>query len=328
MNKATPLSSVYALCRSIGITRLLYACNRHRLLILTYHNIIPDEFFDDALHLGVSHRLSEFERQVDLIAERFDVTTDFHSDRSRSCVITFDDGYKNNIVAAEYLERKGIRGVFFVPVEPAVTGRPLSIDRILQWFSYVPPGVYSVEQHPFEIFETGRREAFSKFYSWMGQNTRNWDKAPELLDHCYPFTKLKKLPEQYFKLRFQPMSRDELARLRSAGHLVGCHSWNHRPLAMLDDEEMQADFASCAAHRDLFNVAVYSYPFGGPNEIDRRAIRACKSFGYQSAVTNCAASGPTDRMALPREALPRELSPGMLDAKLSGLEASIKRLLS
>src|SRR5262249_47444911 len=101
MVKRRILTFIYLICAWTGITELFYTFNRRRRLILTYHNIIPDEFFDNALHLGVSHRLSEFQQQLDLIAARFKITTDFFSDNDRSCVITFDDGYQNNTGAAE-----------------------------------------------------------------------------------------------------------------------------------------------------------------------------------------------------------------------------------
>src|SRR5262245_50086968 len=95
------ISILYILCGAIGITRLFSVFGTGR--IVTYHNVLPDEIFDDALHLGVSHRMSEFKAQVDLIRSRLKVTTDFMGSPG-TCVITFDDGYKNNIAAAEYLE--------------------------------------------------------------------------------------------------------------------------------------------------------------------------------------------------------------------------------
>lgn len=327
MFKRRVLTFIYVVCSWAGVTKLFYSLNRRRNLILTYHNIIPDDLFDDALHLGVSHRLSEFQRQLDLITARFQVTTEFLSDEPRSCVITFDDGYQNNVAAAECLERKGVRGVFFVPVDSAISQHTLVIDQVLRWFSYVAPGEYLVDGEYVKILDEKRREAYGNFYIWMLRNAELWEKIPKLLDACYPFAELKKLPVKYLKLRFQPMGCEELARLRAAGHRIGCHSYNHRPLAALPDAEIKADFEACGAHKELFNINAYSYPFGEADEVDNRVIQLCKSFGYSVAVSNIRQHGAGNPMALPRESLPQDANRYVLDAKLSGLEAFIKSII-
>jgi peptidoglycan/xylan/chitin deacetylase (PgdA/CDA1 family) len=317
----------YAVCGWAGITRIFYALNRRRLLIVTYHNIIPDDLFDDALHLGVSHRLSEFQQQLDLLTARFKLTTDLLSTDPASCVVTFDDGYRNNLTAAECLEKKGARGIFFVPVEPLISGRTLVIDEVLRWFSYVPEGEYIVGPAVVEIREGQRAEAYSNFYDWILRNVGEWEKLPVLLDAAYSFAKLNKLSERYEDLRFHPMNESELARLRDTGHVVGCHSYNHRPLAALTDVEMRRDFESCRTHRQIFNRNVFSFPFGGVDEVDRRAIELCKDFGYTAAVSNVSDSDQGGVMSLPRIALPHSVNRHVLDARLSGLESFIKRLI-
>lgn len=317
----------FVICGWTGVTRMFYALNRRRLLIITYHNIIPDDLFDDALHLGMSHRLSEFQRQLDLLASRFKLTTDILSTEPTSCVITFDDGCRNNLAAAECLEQKGARGIFFVPVEPVLSGHTLVIDQVLRWFSYVPPDDYTIGSAAVKIRAGERPEAYSTFYGWILRNVEQWERLPALLDAAYPFAKLKKLPDRYEDLRFQPMNRVELARLRDSGHGVGCHSYNHRPLAALADDEMRIDFESCRSHRDLFNLNAFSFPFGGTDEVDERAIGLCKEFGYGAAVTNVSDGDRGNVMALPRMSLPHSVNRHVLDAKLSGLESFIKHFV-
>jgi peptidoglycan/xylan/chitin deacetylase (PgdA/CDA1 family) len=302
--------------------------NRRRRLIITYHNIIPDDLFDAALHLGVSHRLSEFQAHLDLLTARFTLTTDILSDKPRSCIITFDDGYRNNVVAAGCLERKDARGVFFVPAEPVVSGHTLVIDQVLRWFSYAPPDDYTIADFTVNMREGRRQEAYAAFYAWALRNVALWQEIPERLNVAYPFVALKALPGDYERLRFEPMNRAELAGLRQAGHSVGCHSYDHRPLASLTDEEMRADFESCRSRSDLYNLNVFSYPFGGADEVDERAVGMCREFGYEAAVTNTLTSGAlADVMLLPRMSLPNSTDRHALDAKLSGLEFFIKKLV-
>jgi peptidoglycan/xylan/chitin deacetylase (PgdA/CDA1 family) len=321
------LTLFYTVCSWIGITGLFYTLNLQRLCIITYHNVIPDHLYDDALHLGVSHRLSEFRAQIDLLMSRFEVTTDLLTAERRSCAITFDDGYYNNILAAEYLEQKQVRGIFFVPAEPILSGRTLVIDQVLRWFSYVPPGTYKIADVVAEVREGTRQESYAEFYDWALRNVGLWDSLPKMLDTAFPFAKLQALPIDYERLRFQPMRQIDLARLREAGHGIGCHSYNHRPLAALSDDEMRADFEACEAHRGFYNLNVFSYPFGGVDEVDGRTVKICREFGYESAVANISDDNAADVMSLPRMSLPHSVNRHVLDAKLSGLESFIKKLV-
>src|SRR5690348_11387751 len=93
------LIGLYFICYWSGIVAIAYWLNRRTTLILSYHNVLPDELFDSSLHLGVSHRWSEFIRHIDIIRKRLRITTNVAESRPRHCVITFDDGYANNIAA-------------------------------------------------------------------------------------------------------------------------------------------------------------------------------------------------------------------------------------
>ena len=96
----------YFVMTYLGFIKLFYWLNRNKKIILTYHNIIPNHLFDDSCHLGVSHTESVFKEQIKLIYQRFD---------RNQCLITFDDGYKNQLeVAAKILSDHHLQGIFFV----------------------------------------------------------------------------------------------------------------------------------------------------------------------------------------------------------------------
>jgi hypothetical protein len=321
------LWSLYFVCHWTGVFRIFYSLRRRRTLIVGYHNIIPDELFDGSIHLGAGHRASEFQRQIAHIASRFEIITDFSASGAGKCIVTFDDGYANNIGAAEYLTELGARGVFFVPVEPILTGRTLVIDQVLLWFSYVPQGNYVLAGESVSIADDRRAEAYSQFYQWMLTHVELWNTVPDSLDASYPFSKLP-APKMLYEIRFRPMNADELKRLTANGHSVGCHSWDHRPLAALSDQELQKDFENCESQRWIFNTNTYCYPFGGPLEVDGRVMRQCEAFGYEyGAVYTFTEGNNVNPFALPRLSLPPKLSRYSLDAKLSGFESAIKSVL-
>src|ERR1043166_647164 len=131
------LDAFYAVMGLLGVPRLFYWLNRRRCIVLTYHNVLPDTLFDDTVHLGVSHRASTFDAQLALVVRRLGTTRD-------RCVVTFDDGYQNQLEIAEpVLARHGLRGIFFIAFQSMTSGRALAIDQAMMWVSYVPAGEYS-----------------------------------------------------------------------------------------------------------------------------------------------------------------------------------------
>jgi len=105
--KRHALKVAYVLAWHIGIIRLFHFLNRNRQLGLTYHNVLPDELFDpDLVHLGVSCSLSTFIVQIEALRKRFAVTTEIG--KPGTCMITFDDGYRINLLAPRH-PRKALR---------------------------------------------------------------------------------------------------------------------------------------------------------------------------------------------------------------------------
>ena len=72
----------------IGIVNYLIKKNN---FTLSYHNVIPDKYFDNAYHLVLSHMLSTFIYQIGVILnyrKKNNLPGDFK--------LSFDDGYLNN----------------------------------------------------------------------------------------------------------------------------------------------------------------------------------------------------------------------------------------
>ena len=321
------LTSFYFLCFWLGIVALFRMYNRKRTVILSYHNVLPDELCDGSLHLGVSHSLSDFRQQIALISAHYQIGTDFHA--AGHCVISFDDGYRNNTLAAGHLTSLGLKAIFFVPARPLRDGTIIVIDQVLMWFSYVPPGTYTLHGRDYTITDALRRSAYRRFYEFMLENIGIWDDIRAMLDAAYPLANLPVSPE-LARLRFTPMSRDELAALKADGHLLGCQSWDHRPLSRLSDSELQKDFARCLEEELIASAGLYCYPYGGLAEVDERVIAACGAAGFRYATLNISPNpfaNVDENLALPRFSLDGSNRYTIL-ARLSGLESFLKRFLN
>ncbi len=322
---AATLHAVAWLCHYLGIARLFFWLNRGRKRIITYHNVLPDGPFAGALHAGVSHSAGVFRRQIDYLRRLFPCDTDL--DNPRTLTLTFDDGYLNQYaVAHAILAEFGLRAYFFCTLALWEEDAPLRVDRLLCWLSHVPPGRYVLPlregEAPIILAIAGDAD---RLPCWLRLNrllaAREIDEAELLaaVEACVPLADIRAgLPADAYALRFTPIPAAALAAMRAYGHQVGAHARSHRSMALLDDADLHAEVAACAARvGDLFNTGVFSYPFGGVREVTPRVIDCVRAHGFTRAVANIAlplaggmAYGPffLPRFALPNTAARHELS--------------------
>ncbi len=141
-------------CYFLGLHRIAYFLNRKRKRVITFHNVLPDDLFDKSIANGVSCSFSDFKTIVSEISRFYRFSLDL--DDYKTATLTFDDGYKNQVeTAAPYLTKRGIPAYLFVSgqlLQPAISGagkkervRPLIVDLLLHWISYVPGGEYQVD---------------------------------------------------------------------------------------------------------------------------------------------------------------------------------------
>ncbi|WP_457598117.1 polysaccharide deacetylase family protein [Hydrogenimonas sp.] len=324
--KNTLILSIYFLTYWLGINKLFYFLNRLNQRVLTYHNIIPEQYYDETLlHLGVSHSSEIFERHIRFIQSRLEITTEIG--KEKSCLITFDDGFENNYSEAHnVLKRFKAHAFFFVPIDMVLHDNVLWIDKILMWFSYVPEGKYHIANVDIEISDNNsRQESFLKIWNLLLTNYHLKEIALENMDNSFAFTSLNIDSELYTK-RFSGMCLEDIEEMKAYGHKIGCHSVYHDILACLDDEQLKNDTELSETYLDkLYNTKIYSYPFGGEKEVSQKVIEKIAQSKFSYAVLNISKPDyPYGRYALPRFALPNSDNRYILDAKLSGLEYFIK----
>ncbi len=323
------LRLIYMIAFYFGIVALFYYFNRHRQIVLTYHNILPDELFDNSLHLGMSHSESVFARQLEIIKRRWPTS---RSGAADACLVTFDDGYRNQYeIASNILERHGHRGVFFVTLDLVVDRTLLWPDQFLMWLSYVPNGSYQLLGQWVEI---GGGDSRSRCWSWIWEQIlTNYNCREDIknsMDAAFPFDKLP-IDQSLKALRFEGMTFAQTEELARKGHRIGCHSYRHDVLACLTDAALDDDFARCEDALDwVFNCDFYSYPFGGPREVTERERSACRKSRFRRAFMNVERLEPSranDGYAIPRTSLPNTMNRYVIEAKLSGFDKFLKTLL-
>lgn len=305
----------------MGLFRFYYWVNRSKELVITYHNILPDELYDSSVHLGVSHAESVFENHINLIKD---------IQKNRKILITFDDGYKNQLeVAAKILNKYNLKAIFFITFEMLITSRALLIDMLLMWTSYVPAGIYRIFDQEYKLDNSNRAQVTSGIYEKLIESPSLWQVLESELNKTFEFDKLD-VTSELRSLRFEPLNEGDLNELKKQGHSLGAHGWSHKPLATLSGDEQRQEFSLSKKYTDKYcNTKIFSYPYGGPKEVSPQTVSLCEHFGFSAAYMNIPRAprwtGINSNYVQTRMSLPNCKNRFVLHAKLSGFEGFLKR---
>lgn len=320
---------IMKICKFTGVHKLFYFLNRNRKKIIGYHNIIPDEYFDNSINLDYSIRKSEFKKHLDIINKRFKVGLDLYN--TKEITLTFDDGYKNQYSqGSKILDEYNNKGYFFYAANLLNDVGTLLIDKIIFWVDYVKEGYYSNEKYNIELSisnKESRRLAWEKIDGLIRENIE-FDKIYEILDQMYKFEEIKVLDE-FYTMRFTPINKYELYDMKKNGHKIGAHSYSHKRLSKLDKDELENDIEKCKRllEQGIYNTDTFCYPFGSEYEVDKKTIEKIKEKGFKNAISFVNypnSSIDYDEFFMPRITLPRTIDEDHIDFVLSGTYYFIK----
>lgn len=276
---------------------------RADVLILAYHNIVPDGELvvgDSSLHLP----RSTFAAQLDALLEMSDVVTldaALSSDpatRGRPRVaITFDDAYRGATSAGvSELSSRGLPATIFVP--PALVN-----DGIFWWDALTPAGMTGVA--PAVRADALQRMAGKGSVILAHSQTNNGSGIP-------PYAR--------------GASEEELRTAAATpGITLGSHSWSHPNLAALDAAELEEELVRPLAWlRERFDAVVpyLSYPYGiSSPAVERAAAAAGYRAGFRIDGGWLGRDWPTRSYAVPRLNVPAGFSDAGFRLRCAGLLA-------
>ena len=243
--------------------------------------VAEEEFEKQIRYVAANHACLSLDEAVELLGR--------NKLPRRSVVVTFDDGYRDNLLAVPILER------YNVPATIYVTTGAISRARTFWW-----------DEHETILGTLDELEL-----SWRGR-THRWDLSTEPLKHR-AFGELNLM----FKA-LPPSEQDELlAVLRDSAHAAGSAPPYFDPEAMLSWDEIVAldrePLITIAAHtvdhyvmrqlpvdelqRQIHEsrnelerrlghpITHFAYPFGREEHADEREFSAVAAAGFASAVT-------------------------------------------
>jgi peptidoglycan/xylan/chitin deacetylase (PgdA/CDA1 family) len=336
-----------------GIGSTARHAHRRRLggrwgIILGYHRVIPNDETGSPYRMGMGARL--FEAQIRWLAARHRIVSmeEFltwrASDRTPTedlVVLTFDDGYRDNLThAAPILRELGVPAVFYVtssglsermPYWPEVLGQMTLLTEARSVSLGLGRETPTVGPIDYPLMTPAQR---TRSCLRMIAELRTLPSAKITEAIGVIATRLGVDPAAAGERTPRLLDADDIRSLASSGFTIGSHSATH---PYLPSETIEVQRREIVESKRAIENAVQSpvvdfcYPGGGHDERTRALVREA---GYRSAVTwEPGVAGPADDpYALPRKGIGPALatgpaggfSPSMMEGEITGM---ISRLL-
>lgn len=276
------------------------------MISLMFHDIRNDDsdFFPKRYSLPYFLDWREFEYRIELLSKQYNfidlAKLSSGSFASNDVLLTFDDGLKDHLFVSDYLYKKGIPGVFFVPVEP-VKDRVIMQTHAIQ-FIQAAVGEEVLVKRIMNLLEQqsiNARECYYKYSISLWKNnlwsndmvftTRilreygNSKWREETIDSLYKeyISSINSNIEDEFYLSIQ-----DLHRIKSMGFNIGGHGY--KSLDLLHQSEAEIDREIALSKRFLCEnkiggeILSLSYPNGGFND---KIVETVRRYGISYAFT-------------------------------------------
>jgi peptidoglycan/xylan/chitin deacetylase (PgdA/CDA1 family) len=319
---------------------------------ITYHGVYPEDYaiVDERLDGNLvsaqqlrSH-LQFLKKQYELVSPE-DFRNWCHGKISlppRALLLTCDDGLRNNLtVMLPVLREFDVRCIFFV------TSACTKPEGAVLWHERLGLQLlYAADSFTLDLSEIG-------IHADVSDKKAKYDLGRELMETLSPQSAevrssiLEEIQSQLgfsearvsyqrggsMADRFQTMGVSELRELADAGMCIGAHTVSHPNLAGMSDRRAATEIVSS---REALSKALgreiwaFAYPFGDPSAVSAREIALAERCGFTCAFMNAECPNENDAtlFALPRTHVTRRMTLAEIDARISGLHASLKQWLA
>ncbi|MDX2495080.1 MAG: polysaccharide deacetylase family protein [Desulfuromusa sp.] len=294
------------------------------VIILIYHRVTT--LSSDPQMLAVSPE--NFRFQLDFLKKHYPVLRfedDWRKIDRPSVVITFDDGYADNVKEAlPIIEDVGIPVTFFVSTGNLDTRHEYwwdELERMILTDNSLPEQFCLNDERQGRTWPTGTLQEREMLYKelhllmmWLEPERRdNW------------LAQLRVWADQSTKGRdaYRALSFGELQQLADSPWVtIGAHTVSHTPLSVLSEERQREEIITSRKQLEKITgsqVTTFSYPFGRKEHYNQTSIRLCREAGFRKVAANFPGQVHrwTDPMQLPRH-LVRNWDPEVFANKLKG----------
>ncbi|MCU1428506.1 MAG: Polysaccharide deacetylase [Actinomycetia bacterium] len=273
------------------LTRLLRG--RAPTAVLMYHRVGPEA--RDLHHLRV--RDDRFEDHLDVIRRYADIVplTEVLAPAPRPrVVLTFDDGYADNLNVAEpILRARSAPATVFVAAGVIERGEGFWQDRLA---ALVLDGHYDVTHIEVEIAGDALRlavpDAATREEAYRAIHTRIRRRPPAEIERLVADVAAQ-LGLAATDLRVpHTLTPDDVRTLAASDVVdVGSHTMQHPMMSMIDEATQRAEAVESRARLEAWTgraVPTFAYPYGAADAFDATSVRVARETGYEIAVTGVA----------------------------------------
>ncbi len=278
------------------------------VVILIYHRVTT--LSSDTQQLAVSPE--NFRAQMQFLKSHYSVVRfedDWSGIREPVVVVTFDDGYSDNVLEAlPILEEVGVPATFFVSTDAIGTCKEFwwdELERVILFGKDYPP-YFILNDNTFgRIWPTltvpERKSMYDTIHTLIKKI--NASQRAEWFRQLRDWAKL----DRQGRAEYRSMTVDELKTLAGSSWVtIGAHTVTHTPLSTLPVMEQRDEIRESRRQLGLFlgmEIKVFSYPFGTIKDYDKHSVRICREVGFVKAASNFPGQAHrwTDPFQLPRQ---------------------------
>lgn len=329
--------------RLFGVNSLTRCLARQRLTVLCYHSVVSDDLPYHPTRTRVAVTVAQFREHLQIArrcfqpvsAEQLQQFFENHNPLPpRPLLITFDDGFRNNLTyAAPELERQAIPAVFHVTTGHIGTNRllwPYEVEeRILQWKGTHFPVPGDRPSVPIPSDEVERMALADQIREHC--KTLHIEDREDYLNLLRTGDALQMDSDLHELHDF--LTWDEVRDLKRRGFAIGSHTVDHPILARVTPERLQQELRdSKATIENELRCECYSiaYPNGGLEDVSSQVFDAAAAAGFRFGFTLCGRPNrpSLEPLAIDRICIVREMSIDAFHARLSGTAALYHRCVS
>ncbi|MEK9652323.1 MAG: polysaccharide deacetylase family protein [Betaproteobacteria bacterium] len=273
------------------------------ILAVNYH------YYRDSIPAGGIYPITEqsFKKQLDLLATEYSFISErelieiiesrITRERQKLCLLTFDDGLKEQMQAARLLYRMDIPAIFYVSTHPIRNNCVSAVHKLHYIRSKMPDAKiakimdlkFGLSSFEFDnrILEQQYRydNELSKKIKYFINFVLTDDEQHYLIDHL--FSELV-ANEKYFSAELY-MSYQDIKWL-SDRSMLGTHGDEHRPLATLSTQEIKKNINESLGFLEFATnksgtIQSVSYPYGGPTAVSEKVARTAQECGMKFGLT-------------------------------------------
>jgi peptidoglycan/xylan/chitin deacetylase (PgdA/CDA1 family) len=328
-------SAALGASRAFGINRVSRRLMQGKLLALCYHGVVAERHADRFRYENTVS-VAEFREQIEFVCRHYQVirAADLIASRAegkplppRAALITFDDGYRNNLLAAEVLRQLGAPGVFHVTTNYIGAQRILWTDevmnRVMAWPSLEIPWPDG-ERRPLPSDAAQRRE-----FAAAIKNACKKAPSEQVAEYLALLRQTPGGGAQDSEL-FEFLDWDGVRELVRQGFEIGSHTVDHPILSRVTPERLDLELTESRRRIEAETgqpCCCIAYPNGGREDISEQVFQAAKRAGYSAGFTIAERFSDPDEnlMSISRVCVQGHLPAEVFECRASGADVLMKR---